>query len=103
MFAIFVNLGQIRIGFFTIQTAAFFMQSAEHGDGIRLLRFCQFFRLFQRAANDLGLRNLPAGGKPLETMSRRFVQSKSGAVRHCLHTITHTITFSGVKEGKRKE
>ena len=102
MFAIFVNLSQIRIGFFTIQTAAFFMQSAEQSDGIRFLRFRQFFRLFQRAANDFGLGNLPACGKPLETMGRRFVQSECRAVRHGSHTIIRTITVPNVKAGRRK-
>jgi len=79
VFTVFVDLSQICVGLFAIQTAAFFMQSPEQSDGIRFLRLCKFFRLFQRAADDFGLRNLPPSGKPLKAMRRRFVQSECSA------------------------
>ncbi len=60
------------------------------------------FRLFQRAADDFGLGDLPAGSETFETVRSRLVQGERGAMSHGGHTITHTIGFEGLKVNKRK-
>ena len=101
MLPVFIHFRDIGIALFQIQPTARGKKLSQHGGGIRLLCFVLFFRLRDGTTDDFGLRNLPVGGKPLEALGRGCVQRKGRAVRHGLHTIFHTITFSNVKASRR--
>jgi len=102
MLPVFIHFSDIGIALFQIQPSARGKKLSQHGSGIRLFCFVLFFRLSDRTTDNFCLGNLPVRGKPLEALGRGCVQCKGRAVRHGLHTIFHTITFSE-RQGKQED